>query len=243
MAATLGTVQPFCYRGYVYDEELEFCYIATRYYSVELNRFVNEDSLICVTRDRAIGCNAYAYCDNQPVMKVDYSGCKSDWLWDAIKWVDKNIVQPVDKFIDNVIEDIEDYDKSNESEDKVFDANYFSSYKGTLVVKTSWNGSFSFGLIHLSLKHQQPDVLKHEYGHKAQLDNIGVFRYIPEVAVPSLTINLLETMGKLPYDYYSYPWEAEANELGGAMLTQSSKPSLPEDAYNSYWDLLSLFWQ
>jgi hypothetical protein len=86
-------------------------------------------------------------------------------------------------------------------------------------------------------------VLKHEYGHTVQMNNMGLANYALDVALPSITINLLSRHGKLPYDYYSYPWEAEANQLGGSTLSQSRKPSLPEGGYTSYWDLLLLFFE
>ena len=72
---------------------------------------------------------------------------------------------------------------------------------------------------------------------------MGLFSYITDVAVPSITINILDRKGKLPYDYYSYPWEAEANKLGGADFSQSQKPPLPQGGYTSYWDLIQLFFK
>ena len=40
---TLGKIQPFRYRGYVYDEENGLYYLRSRYYDPTWNRFVNED--------------------------------------------------------------------------------------------------------------------------------------------------------------------------------------------------------
>ncbi len=54
MAGTLGTVQPFRYRGYVYDEETGVFYLHNRYYTPMHCRFVNADVLIEE--------NTYAYC-------------------------------------------------------------------------------------------------------------------------------------------------------------------------------------
>jgi hypothetical protein len=113
-------------------------------------------------------------------------------------------------------------------------------YNGKLVIINPYKGSFSFGFIVLSRKQQTSDVLRHEYGHTIQWDNMGVIGYIANVAIPSITINILEKQKKLPYDYYSYPFEAEANRLGGSTLSQN-KPPLPEGEYTSYWDLIQLF--
>ena len=63
------------------------------------------------------------------------------------------------------------------------------------------------------------------------------------VMIPSMTINVLQRYNKLPYDYYSYPFEAEANILGGAEFHPSDLPMLPAGAYNSYFDLIPLFFE
>ena len=35
LAATIGTLNPFCYRGYVYDEETGLYYLRSRVYNLE----------------------------------------------------------------------------------------------------------------------------------------------------------------------------------------------------------------
>ena len=66
MAGTLGTVQPFRYRGYVYDEETGLYYLRSRYYSASMCRFVNADVLL--------EGNLYTYCKANPVICSDESG-------------------------------------------------------------------------------------------------------------------------------------------------------------------------
>ena len=44
LADTLGKWNPFRYRGYVYDDEIDVYYLRRRYYSPDMSRFVNEDS-------------------------------------------------------------------------------------------------------------------------------------------------------------------------------------------------------
>ena len=76
LASTLGTVQPFRYRGYVYDEENGLYYLRSRFYSPYNLRFVNEDSIVDV--QAAPGeLNSFAYCTNKPVYRVDHDGFKS----------------------------------------------------------------------------------------------------------------------------------------------------------------------
>lgn len=108
------------------------------------------------------------------------------------------------------------------------------------MIKTPFDASFSFGFIGLSIEQQTEETLKHEYGHTVQMQNKGVFRYTLEVAIPSVTINILHRMDKLPYDYYGAPWEAEADALGGVERNTENTP-WPEGAYRSYWDLILMF--
>ena len=72
LAGTLGTVQPYRYRGYVYDEETGFYYLRSRYMYPSLSRFLNTDTLL------SAGCSAihsiYAYCSNEPVYHIDNDG-------------------------------------------------------------------------------------------------------------------------------------------------------------------------
>ena len=191
-----------------------------------------------------LGNNMFAYCLNNPVNMVDSKGSFPTWkeieegINKAIDWMDDNIVQPVEEFIEDVTEDFENLDSDNQSEDVVFSSNFFSFYNGVLVVKTPFDASFSFGIIGLSTRQQTADVLNHEYGHSLQLEEMGTAMYVINVAIPSVIINLLDRQGKLPYDYYSYPWEAGANELGKSLLSQSKKPKLPQDADVSIWQLL-----
>ncbi len=66
MADTLGTLQPFRYRGYVWDEETGLYYLRSRYYRPEWDRFVSAD---CVMQT-----NLYGYCSNNPISYVDPDG-------------------------------------------------------------------------------------------------------------------------------------------------------------------------
>ena len=80
MASTLGRDNPFRYRGYYYDTETGFYYLNARYYNSELGRFISADPVLDTSN--AIGCNMFAYCDNNPVNKVDYTGEDAIWLQD-----------------------------------------------------------------------------------------------------------------------------------------------------------------
>ena len=71
LAETLGKVQPFRYRGYVFDEETGLYYLRSRYYNPRWGRFVNADMLI---QCKKIGSNLFAYCSNRPILFSDANG-------------------------------------------------------------------------------------------------------------------------------------------------------------------------
>ena len=73
LASTVGAINPIRYRSYYYDTETGFYYLQTRYYDPAIKRFINADGYINSNGD-FLGFNMYAYCGNNPVMYVDYSG-------------------------------------------------------------------------------------------------------------------------------------------------------------------------
>lgn len=73
MAATLGTVNPFRYRGYVYDEETGLYYLRSRYYNPVWKRFINADGYIANGK-LLFETNMFAYCGNNAVISKDSNG-------------------------------------------------------------------------------------------------------------------------------------------------------------------------
>lgn len=61
------------YRNYCYDKESKMYYLNSRYYVPEWGRFLNADTYID-TGTGLIGTNMFAYCDNDPVNKIDPMG-------------------------------------------------------------------------------------------------------------------------------------------------------------------------
>ena len=77
MAGSIGTLNPFRYRGYVYDTETGLYYLNSRYYNPETGRFINADSenLLTATPESATwDKNLFAYCDNNPITRIDGEG-------------------------------------------------------------------------------------------------------------------------------------------------------------------------
>ena len=70
----LNNNNPFRYRGYFYDTETGLYYLKNRYYDPVTGRFISPDDLSYLDPDTVNGLNLYAYCGNNPVMKVDTDG-------------------------------------------------------------------------------------------------------------------------------------------------------------------------
>ena len=77
LAGTLGTLSPFRYRGYVYDDEIDFYYLRSRYYNANRGRFINSDSVFDIF-------NLFVYCKNNPLRYVDNEGTDYKSLFFAI---------------------------------------------------------------------------------------------------------------------------------------------------------------
>ena len=89
MAETLGTLNPFRYRGYVFDEETGLYYLRSRYYNAQWGRFVNADNVlnICATSNCNRVPNAFAYCSNGVIQRTDTDGKLWDLIFDIVSFV------------------------------------------------------------------------------------------------------------------------------------------------------------
>lgn len=68
---TFGVLNPFRYRIYVWDEELELYYLRSRYYSTKHSRFISADSIVV---KGLLQTNLFSYCMNKPVSLLDENG-------------------------------------------------------------------------------------------------------------------------------------------------------------------------
>ena len=74
-ACQIATINPFRYRGYYYDEEIELYYLQSRYYDAGIGRFVNSDESANIgLGDSLRSFNLYAYTENNPVSMIDEAG-------------------------------------------------------------------------------------------------------------------------------------------------------------------------
>ncbi|MDD4476279.1 MAG: hypothetical protein PHV95_10955 [Eubacteriales bacterium] len=79
LASTVGTANPFRYRGYYYDSETGFYYLNSRYYDPQVGRFISADSVIADVGGEILGNNLFAYCFNNPVNLIDSEGFWPSW--------------------------------------------------------------------------------------------------------------------------------------------------------------------
>ena len=80
----IGNQNPFRYRGYYWDNDLQLYYLMSRYYDPATGRFINADMLDYLEPDSINGLNLYAYCGNDPVNRFDPSGHFWDYILDGI---------------------------------------------------------------------------------------------------------------------------------------------------------------
>ena len=71
------------------------------------------------------------------------------------------------------------------------------------------------------------DVVRHEYGHTVQLQQLGIVKYALCIGLPSW----LEWGSK---DYYDKPWEVTADLFGGVQSREASR-SDKADAFHYLW--------
>ena len=67
----LGEINPFRYRGYVFDQETQLYYLRSRYYDAVSSRFVSVNSLTYESKNDK---STYCYCSNNPINRVDKDG-------------------------------------------------------------------------------------------------------------------------------------------------------------------------
>ena len=212
---SMAEINPLRYRGYYYDNDTDFYYVSSRYYDSSVCRFVNYDGYTS-TGQGYIGHNMFAYCGNDPINRVDPSGYGffgdlwnkiTDVVDDACKWVADKVEQ-VSEFI------------NNEDEMKVLNAKFIAFYKGKMVIKLPvGTDAASFGIIFMGNEIAADEAgirtVRHEYGHTKQFDELGIIQFTTKVAIPSVQGYYLDKQGKMPYDYYSAPWEYQADQYGG----------------------------
>ena len=234
-SSTGAQYNPFRYRGYYYDSDFGFYYLNNRYYDPKTGRFINSDSVL----NGGVGLTSYnlfAYCSNNPIKFSDPSGnYAKDFKMTTLApgtptymhgrpvYYEEKI--PFLVFIKQVFDDCDNFNFWNKNPDAVFDSNYFSCYKGKLVILHSSKFLSSWGIFNTIFLNRNVDkastidktnTINHEYGHLLQEEKYGVGLYLIGIALPSMIYNLASKNNQnLKNMYYSMPWEYNADVLGG----------------------------
>ena len=251
-AANIANLNPFRYRSYYLDTGLNLYYLKTRYYDPEICRFITIDDISYLAPDTINGLNLYAYCLNNPVTYFDETGRFAEGLLfqfvvSALCYVGFSIASIWDKDVKSDMNNLGKLfgDSKNEflssipnifntNEDIVVNSKKVSFYKGVPVIRTDFEGTFSFGAIVLSRgytdskgkfhRETDPNVVKHEFGHNVQLMAVGLKNYSYFIAAPSVLSNVVHIIESLIIGskntsvskvYYSLPWERSADLFGG----------------------------
>ena len=78
--SNLKSLNPFRYRGYVYDEETGLYYLQSRYYDPLSGRFLNADVYCDTCSGSPLSTNMFSYCENNAIMKYDVTGNDVWWI-------------------------------------------------------------------------------------------------------------------------------------------------------------------
>ena len=224
--STGAAKNPFTYRGYYYDSDLYLYYLESRYYDPITARFISPDDLSYLGANGDLNSyNLYTYCSNDPINRTDKTGHGASGLimQGAALYYSYVYALIASRFNEDIRSDMAaiGWNPFNSDVASVLEAQKMSFYKGAVVIKVykdtpeAYGIGLSFGALFIGGELADGNALNHEYGHFLQLQAIGLLRYTTYVALPSLISNKLAEKEVLPFDYYSSPWEATANILGG----------------------------
>ncbi len=77
----IGELNPFRYRSYYYDSDIQLYYLQSRYYDPEIDRFINADDVSYIgVSNTDVSYNAFAYCENNSINISDKKGYGREWI-------------------------------------------------------------------------------------------------------------------------------------------------------------------
>ena len=85
--STTATLNPFRYRGYYFDKDLNLYYVNARYYDSVIGRWISPDEMMSGVNGSLNGFNLYVYCFDNPINMIDSSGNWPKWIEDAVDWI------------------------------------------------------------------------------------------------------------------------------------------------------------
>ena len=136
--ANLAAKNPFRYRGYYYDSETGFYYLQSRYYDPQTGRFLNADAY-ADTGDTVLSTNMFAYCENDPVNCVDYSGVAKVRYPNT--GIGKSTVEPISDIVLSAIKSKKVFKNAVFSYSSATSLQYTKDYHFVITMKKNKNGS------------------------------------------------------------------------------------------------------
>ncbi len=95
----IGELNPFRYRSYYYDSDIQMYYLQSRYYDPEIGRFINSDNVNYIgATESEVSYNPFAYCGNNPIDNLDPAG--NNWF-SKIKKVISYIISAISSLFSN----------------------------------------------------------------------------------------------------------------------------------------------
>ena len=101
----LAKLNPFRYRGYMYDAETDIYDLRNRMYIPAWGRFPLPDVMVASERSFRDN-NVYAYCGCEPVGNADIDG--NWWPETCINWVSDNIIEPVVEGVEEAVNSVKE---------------------------------------------------------------------------------------------------------------------------------------
>ncbi len=145
----LAELNPFRYRGYVFDEETRLYYLRSRYYNPVQKRFINLDNII---KGISLFINMFSYCANNPVSYVDPDGHSFlDWVsntansiknwasdtWDSVRNKVSDAWNDVKKWATNTWNDVKNWATNAWNDAKNWATNAWNDVKNWAT--NAWN--------------------------------------------------------------------------------------------------------
>lgn len=104
----LGNINPFRYKGYYYDDDVEMYYCKSGFYVPSWHRWLNSDSINYLEPKNITSLNLFTYRNNNHVMYLDPSGNFGIWALLVIT-ITSMLIGGGGQFISNALARKKDY--------------------------------------------------------------------------------------------------------------------------------------
>ena len=201
-ASTGAQYNPFRYRGYYYDKDLGMYYLKSRYYDSNTCRFISPDNaaVLTATPMALTDKNLYAYCDNNPVMRVDEDG--EFWLVNVGLGI---LAQYLGDVVGNIIDGKTGRDILQPTSSL---GEYIAAGVTSLIPGTGICGALVSNVVSEGICVVEDLILGNEVNLSNSLINIGIGTII-DTGFEIITNKVTDAISsKIPHNYSSYAHSA-----------------------------------